>query len=477
VEDVREIKKALNHILTDTVLRANRIRDTRSYRDTHTTFDAFCHDTFDFGERRGRQLAAAGEVVRNLLGPPVAAAVINRNPGSGPPTPVMPTSERQVRPLVGLPKGEQREVWKEAVDASGGEVPSAKTIESIVEERKGPAVPDWPVPNGLGRYPEALAEKIEFKDCPDANAEVLVLQIGLHSWIAAGRYEYKGGSGPRSVNWPDLQAEKQFPSVESAVAAAARDVAEYQRDFLRQDRGTASELATARLVGKWANELLKSVAYAPVLMPKPPEFQARAEAAVDLAAEHKAAVAKRFNAPGSGLSFSDCEVIEKAKACAESVREILASVSALGEQMASERFGQARYFLECAKNELLRISKPGADWGKRGVAVEPAELPPVSERLPRAAYNKKIREIARKRWEVLKQLGKATDQYVICREVKDGKPKYWSGPMSWTIDPTKARHLPKVDAAARLKKTGNFGSCAGDRVMPLDKALRRFKKS
>jgi hypothetical protein len=64
--------------------------------------------------------------------------------------------------------------------------------------------------------------------------------------------------------------------------------------------------------------------------------------------------------------------------------------------------------------------------------------------------------------------------YVICREAKGQKPRYWSGPNAWTIDPTKARHLARKAAGARLTHTKGFASCKADFMMSLAKAVRRF---
>ncbi len=147
-EDVVEIKRSWAHFLDDTCVRLARIRDTRSYRETHGTFEQFCLEVLDVGDRRGRQLAAAGEIFRNLIGPPAAApgrsGQYDRNPGSGAsgtsPQPVLPTSERQLRPLAGLPKEEQREIWKEAVEESDGKVPTTKVVEEAVERRRPPAI-------------------------------------------------------------------------------------------------------------------------------------------------------------------------------------------------------------------------------------------------------------------------------------------------------------------------------------------------
>jgi hypothetical protein len=46
---------------------------------------------------------------------------------------ILPTTERQVRPLTQLEPQQQREVWREAVTESGGKVPSARVVSDIVQ--------------------------------------------------------------------------------------------------------------------------------------------------------------------------------------------------------------------------------------------------------------------------------------------------------------------------------------------------------
>jgi hypothetical protein len=65
--------------------------------------------------------------------------------------------------------------------------------------------------------------------------------------------------------------------------------------------------------------------------------------------------------------------------------------------------------------------------------------------------------------------------FVICREAKRQKPKYWSGPNAWTNDPSRAKHLARKAAGARLTATKGFASCKKDFMMALPKALKRFE--
>ena len=49
---------------------------------------------------------------------------------------VLPTSERQVRPLAKLEPSQQREVWQQAVAEAGGKVPSNRLVKSLVDQIK-----------------------------------------------------------------------------------------------------------------------------------------------------------------------------------------------------------------------------------------------------------------------------------------------------------------------------------------------------
>ncbi len=73
---------------------------------------------------------------------------------------ILPTSERQVRPLTKLEPDQQREAWAKAVEQAGGKVPSGRIVKSIVDkirERK-------PVPNPWRVNEVAM---IMVKDNPD----------------------------------------------------------------------------------------------------------------------------------------------------------------------------------------------------------------------------------------------------------------------------------------------------------------------
>lgn len=72
------------------------IRNGRLYRDTHSTFEGYCKERWDIGKNYANKLIVSAKVVNNL--------------GT-----VVPTTERQVRPLTKLEyPGQQKEAWEKA---------------------------------------------------------------------------------------------------------------------------------------------------------------------------------------------------------------------------------------------------------------------------------------------------------------------------------------------------------------------------
>ena len=107
------------------------LRDRRLYRSTHKTFQEYCQDRFGFTRRRSDYLIGAAEVVDNLSGEPEPR--LKREPL----VLILPTSERQCRPLTKLEPEQQREIWHKAVESSKGKVPSGKVVSDLVAKIQG----------------------------------------------------------------------------------------------------------------------------------------------------------------------------------------------------------------------------------------------------------------------------------------------------------------------------------------------------
>jgi len=96
-----------------------KIRDSRLYRDTHDTFEAYCRDRWDMGRSYAHRLIDSSSVVEKLL-----------------PMGNIPTSERQTRPLTKLEPDQQIEVWQKVVETAPEGKITAWYVSKIVSETK-----------------------------------------------------------------------------------------------------------------------------------------------------------------------------------------------------------------------------------------------------------------------------------------------------------------------------------------------------
>lgn len=86
------------------------------YRAEHATFEAYCEDRWQFGRAYGYRLIAAAQVAEAVS--PVGD--------------IQPTSERQTRPLQGLPPETQREAWAAATE--GGHEPTEEEVRKALAD-------------------------------------------------------------------------------------------------------------------------------------------------------------------------------------------------------------------------------------------------------------------------------------------------------------------------------------------------------
>ncbi len=106
------------------------LRDKRLYRSTHRTFEEYCKDRFGYHRRHSYQLIDAAAVVENLCA--IGAQKSLDTNGAQ----ILPTSERQVRPLTRLEPVEQVTAWQQAVEEVGGKIPCGRIVKGIVERLK-----------------------------------------------------------------------------------------------------------------------------------------------------------------------------------------------------------------------------------------------------------------------------------------------------------------------------------------------------
>ncbi|WP_392530061.1 hypothetical protein [Nostoc sp. C117] len=107
------------------------LRDRRLYRSTHKTFEEYCRDRFAHSRQQSNYLIAAAGVYENLttIGCQNVADENLTTNGSQ----ILPTGERQVRPMTKLQPQEQQEVWLRAVELAGGKIPTGRIVKDVVQ--------------------------------------------------------------------------------------------------------------------------------------------------------------------------------------------------------------------------------------------------------------------------------------------------------------------------------------------------------
>ncbi|MBD2511875.1 hypothetical protein H6G91_32335 [Nostoc muscorum FACHB-395] len=122
------------------------LRDRRLYRSTHKTFEEYCRSRFAYTHRHVNYLIAASNVVNNIIMgtngsqneiPDEMGTIGSQNEISDEMgtngSQILPTTERQVRPLTKLEPSQQQEVWRQAVEQAGGKVPPARIVKDVVQ--------------------------------------------------------------------------------------------------------------------------------------------------------------------------------------------------------------------------------------------------------------------------------------------------------------------------------------------------------
>lgn len=142
------------------------IREKRLYRESHGTFEAYCQERWNMSKRHANRLIMSSDVIENL----------------GPTGPVLPTSERQARPLTSLEPEQQVAVWERAVEtAPNGKVTGAhvqRVVDDMLEQTPrsmdvhySSNTPEWYTPDHiLGRVCEVFGE-IDLDPCSNSHTD------------------------------------------------------------------------------------------------------------------------------------------------------------------------------------------------------------------------------------------------------------------------------------------------------------------
>lgn len=122
------------------------LRERKLYRSTHKTFEEYCKDRFGFGRSRSCRLIDAVAVCDNLSYSQMLPNGQQKDELETLPngSQILPSSERQVRPLIKLEPDQQREAWTKAVELAGGKVPSGRIVKDIVQRIKEKVKPPNP---------------------------------------------------------------------------------------------------------------------------------------------------------------------------------------------------------------------------------------------------------------------------------------------------------------------------------------------
>ena len=97
-----------------------KIRDSRLYRETHDTFEAYCKDMWEMGVRHVQRLMLSAKTIDNIETRPIGRIPIN---------------EAQARPLTKLATAEsQREAWEMVVETAPEGKITAKHIASVIKK-------------------------------------------------------------------------------------------------------------------------------------------------------------------------------------------------------------------------------------------------------------------------------------------------------------------------------------------------------
>lgn len=124
-----EHEKAIEHGATamlDMAWAFEQIKDGKHYRARYSTWDEYCEKRWGLTPQHVNRIIESSRIVR---------AIAKSEPRGS----LLPTSEKQTRPLTALPNvDEQTAAWNDAVDAAGGDQPTAAQVQDAVNKRKPP---------------------------------------------------------------------------------------------------------------------------------------------------------------------------------------------------------------------------------------------------------------------------------------------------------------------------------------------------
>jgi hypothetical protein len=149
------------------------LRDRRLYRSTHSTFEEYCRERFDYSRSYSSRLIKAVEVVDNIR-----QNVANWQQNK---TIVLPATESQCRHIAKLKQpSSQARAWIESVNKCDGSNPPTKVIEKVVEEIK-PKKPRKSPRTTVAQNNDETRPKTEYKSIDNAQINQNVRVKPYHS--------------------------------------------------------------------------------------------------------------------------------------------------------------------------------------------------------------------------------------------------------------------------------------------------------
>ncbi len=157
------------------------IREGRLYRQFFSTFEAYCEARWGMMRRHAYRLIDAANVVGNLS-----------SGETSPAAPILPTSERQARPLTALDPEHQRDAWAVVVDtAPNGKITTAH-VEQVVEKQFRPkpvkAPPETPSPETHSLFPDGRQERLHRLAAILPNDEQILLEEAMRTVVDYHHY-------------------------------------------------------------------------------------------------------------------------------------------------------------------------------------------------------------------------------------------------------------------------------------------------
>jgi hypothetical protein len=136
------IKKGLSTFL-DVGHALAQIRDNRLYRETHKSFEKYCKDTWDLGKSSAYRKIDGYQAI-NLLESKMSPMGDENSSKQKSNSIILPTNERQTRPLTSLSPDDQVKAWENVLEILNEGPPGTKLtaalINKVVKEVKGEVV-------------------------------------------------------------------------------------------------------------------------------------------------------------------------------------------------------------------------------------------------------------------------------------------------------------------------------------------------